>query len=56
MKHQHTWFEVETTYKSGRKRTNYYKAFDENEMWRNYDKCHNKDLIESSSIVDAWPA
>lgn len=47
-------YEVETTYKSGRKRTDVISAENEKTMWAYYDKHHNKKLIESSVIVDSW--
>lgn len=47
-------YEVETTYKSGRKRTDFIGAENEITMWAYYDKHHNKKLIESSVIVDSW--
>ena len=47
-------FEVDTTYKSGRKRTETIVSTNEETMWKWYDKHHNKDLVESSVIVDAW--
>lgn len=50
-----TMFEVETHYKSGRNRTEFIDAKDEEEMWKWYDKHHNADLIESSVITDAYP-
>ena len=49
-------FEVETTYKSDRKRTETIYALDETNMWAIYDKHHNRSLIESLVIVDAWIA
>ena len=51
-----TCFEVETTYKSGRKRSEVIIYKDEDSLWKYYDKHHNKDLIEDSVIADAWPA
>ena len=45
-------FEVETTYKSGRVRTNFITAPNGEEMWKIYDKHHNAKLIKSSAIVD----
>ena len=47
-------FEVDTTYKSGRKRTETIVSENEETMWKWYDKHHNKELVESSVIVDAW--
>ena len=49
-----TCFELETTYKSGRKRSEVIVSTDEEKMWRYYDKHHNKELVESSVIVDTW--
>lgn len=51
-----TMYEVETTYKSGRKRTDYITATSEAGMWDEYDKHHNKRLVENSVIVDSWLA
>ena len=48
------WFEIDTIYKSGRKRNETILAADEESMWKEYDKHHNKNLVASSSIVDAW--
>lgn len=48
-------FEVETKYKSGRKKTEVLTFKDEETMWAYYDKHHDKDLIEHSLIADAWP-
>lgn len=45
-------FEVETTYKSGRVKTDFITAPNDEEMWKIYDKHHNAKLIESSAIVD----
>lgn len=47
-------FEVDTTYKSGRKRNEIITAENEENMWKIYDKHHNANLIESSTIVDTW--
>ena len=43
MEEEMTIFEVDTTYKSGRKRTDTICAKTEEEMWVIYDKHHNKD-------------
>ena len=48
-------FEVETLYKSGRKKSEVIVSKDENSMWRYYDKHHNSNLISDCGIVDAWP-
>ena len=48
------YFEVETTYKSGRKRSETIVSTNEENMWKWYDKHHNKKLIERSAIVDSW--
>lgn len=50
-----TCFEVETIYKSGRKRIETIISKDEDHLWRYYDKHHNKELVQSSTITDAWP-
>ena len=50
-----TNFNVETEYKSGRKRTEIIAAEDETDMWRIYDAHHNKKKVESSTIVDSYP-
>lgn len=49
-----TWFEIDTLYKSGRKRNERILAENEESMWKEYDKHHNNDLIASSVIADAW--
>lgn len=49
-----TCFEIDTIYKSGRKRNEVIVSKDEESMWKYYDKHHNKRLIGSSVIVDAW--
>jgi hypothetical protein len=48
-------YEVETYYKSGRRRSDIIAASSEEKMWEIYDKHHNKDLVDGSVIVDAWP-
>jgi len=48
-------FEVETTYKSGKRRNEVICSESEEKMWKYYDKHHTSGLIESSVIVDAWP-
>ena len=50
-----TNYEVDTEYKSGRKRTEIICAETEAEMWKIYDASHNKKKVESSAIVDSWP-
>ena len=45
-------FEVETTYKSGRVRSEIIAADSEEEMWDDYDKHHNAKLIESTMIIN----
>lgn len=47
-------FEVETIYKSGRKRNEVIVSTSERSMWKYYDKHHNAKLIEDSMIVDSW--
>lgn len=49
-----TCFEVETCYKSGRKKSEVIVSKDEKSMWKWYDKHHNASLVEDSVIVDAW--
>ena len=49
-----TCFEVETTYKSGRKRSEVIISKDEDSLWKYYDKHHNKNLVADSAIVDSW--
>lgn len=56
MKKNYYIFEVETTYKSGRRRTDYIKSDSEQNMWEEYDKHHKKDLVKDSVIVDSWLA
>ena len=52
MEEKELLYEVETTYKSGRIRSEFIAANNEDEMWADYDKHHNASLIESSVIVD----
>ena len=47
-------FEVETTYKSGKKRTEIIPADTETEMWQEYDRRHDNGKVASSVIVDSW--
>ena len=47
-------FEVETTYKSGRTRTDIIAADTEKEMWQFYDKHHDSGKVEMCVIVDSW--
>lgn len=47
-------FEVETIYKSGRKRIEVIVSENEETMWKYYDKHHNNKLIDSSLITDTW--
>lgn len=49
-----TCFEIDTIYKSGRKRNEIIVSSDEESMWKYYDKHHNRNLVASSTIVDAW--
>lgn len=49
-----TCFEIETTYKSGRKRSEIIVAADTEKMWRYYDKHHNLSLVSECMLVDAW--
>lgn len=49
-------FEVETIYKSGHKRNDVIVSKDVESMWKFYRKHHNANLIESSTIIDAWCA
>lgn len=48
-------WEVQTLYKSGRMRTDYINADDEDELWEIYDKHHNKAKIADIAIGDCWP-
>ena len=52
----YTIYNVETDYKSGRTRSEYIAAKNEEDMWKIYDKRHKrrKNLIDSSAIIDAW--
>ena len=54
MEEELTCFEIETAYKSGRRKNEVIVSKDEESMWRYYDKHHNKSLVASSVIVDAW--
>lgn len=47
-------FEIDTLYKSGRKRTDTIVSKSEVSMWKTYDKHHNRNKIEFSVIVDCW--
>ena len=47
-------FEVDTTYKSGRKKNEIIVSSSEDKMWEHYDKHHNNALIESCAVVDSW--
>ena len=47
-------FEVETTYKSGYRRTDFISADSEEEMWEIYDKHHNSEKIKETILFDAW--
>lgn len=47
-------WEVQTLYKSGRMKTDYINAYDEDELWEIYDKHHNKAKIADTAIVDSW--
>ena len=47
-------FEVETTYKSGKRVTDIIPADNEEEMWQEYDKHHDNGKIEQSVIIDSW--
>ena len=47
-------FEIDTTYKSGRKRNEIIVSKNEESMWKCYDKHHNKEKIQNSVIVDSW--
>lgn len=49
-------FEVETTYKSGYLKNKVLTFENEEQMWQYYDKHHNKNIIVSCAIVDAWCA
>ena len=51
-----TCFEILTAYKSGRTRSEVIVSESESTMWKFYDKHHNKNLIESCVITDAWCA
>ena len=48
-------FEVETTYKSGKRRKEVICSESEEKMWKYYDRHYTRCLVESSVIVDAWP-
>lgn len=49
-------FEVQTIYKSNLTRTQIITAADEKSMWEYYDKHHNRKLVATAQINDAWPA
>ena len=48
------FFEIETTYKCGRKRNEVIASANEESMWKYYDKHHNEEKIQNSVIVDSW--
>lgn len=47
-------YEVETIYKTGRKKSEVIVSSSEENMWKCYNKKHNKIFIESSVITDCW--
>lgn len=49
------WFEVETTYQCGRRRSELICSESEEKMWEDYYENHTSGLIKSSVIVDSWP-
>lgn len=49
-------FEVETQYKSGRKRVEVVVSRDFESFWQYYYKHHNINLIETSTLLDTWAA
>lgn len=49
-------FEVNTIYKSGRKKNEIIVSKDEESMWKYYDKHHNLSKIDSTTLYDAWVA
>ena len=51
-----TCFEVETTYKSGKKRVETIVSLNEETLWEWYDKHHNVNNVLDSVITDAWCA
>lgn len=48
-------FEVNTIYKSGRKKNEIIVSKNEETMWEYYDKHHNLSKIDSTTLYDAWP-
>ena len=49
-------FEVNTIYKSGRKKNEIIVSKNEESMWKYYDKHHNPSKIDSTTIYDVWVA
>ena len=47
-------FDVNTHYKSGRTKSEVIVSTSEENMWKYYNKHHNKKLIEWSAITDSW--
>ena len=54
MMQSYYFYKVQTTYKSGRRRTDVIKSDSKQNMWEEYDKHHNKQLIKDSVIADYW--
>jgi hypothetical protein len=54
MEQQLFCYEVNTIYKSGRKKNEIIVSASEEDMWRYYDKHHDKSKIESSTLYDCW--
>ena len=51
-----TFFEVETTYKSGKRRVEVVTSANEETFWKWYNVHHNMTLVVDSVIIDAWCA
>ena len=47
-------FEVNTIYKSGRKKNEIIVSKDEESMWECYKKHHNLSKIDSTTLYDEW--
>ena len=47
-------FEIDSLYKSGRKRTDTIVSTNELSMWKTFEKHHDMNKIVFSAIVDCW--
>ena len=49
-----TYFEIETTYKSGRKRNEVVVTENEESMWKWYRKHHDTSKVAKCMLIDGW--